>query len=207
MSGGPPVYLSPNTSPPSTHKPCPSPAHLEWSGPCSVTAPPTSCGPAHIRTLLWAPSTKQVPAADASHSARPFLGSTPNSLFAVHFRSHPPSIGLAQDPSLFKVHLRPLPRRPHLTQTSLRPRGSVLGRPQAHPSQPQPFSCSQISTTVTPAGGAAASSVAWHSLRYRSQRWYSSPAVCPSEPAYKKRKGGPPQTRPALTPAPRQRGS
>lgn len=42
------LYLSPNISPPSTHKPCPSPAHLEWSGPCSVTAPPTSCGPAHL---------------------------------------------------------------------------------------------------------------------------------------------------------------
>ena len=77
---------------------------------------------------------------------------------------------------------------------------SVPGRPQAHPSQPQPFPYPQSSTPVTPAGGSEASSVSWHSLRYRSQRWYSSPAVCPSEPAYKKREGRTTPTHPHLGP-------
>lgn len=107
---------APHTQDP--HKPRPPGvvASLEWS---SFLAPPTRPeAPPIFRALLWVPPTKQVPATNASQSARPFLDSTPNPApFTVHFRSHPPSVSPAQDTSPFKLHLWLLPRGPLLPQT------------------------------------------------------------------------------------------
>lgn len=172
------THASPAVAAPTQSGSGPSPLH-QSSGPRTPKAPPT------LPALLWAqppPSPASVSGARASHSARPFVGSTPNpGPSAVHFRLHPPSAAPPNtlafqaslqapptnpswapvpSPSALTLPTEASPSQPTSTPdiSSFRPHRLVPGLLQAHPSQPSPSS-------VIPAGGSAVSRVSWHSLR------------------------------------------
>lgn len=131
------LHRAPQGAPPSRPKPRPGPAHPGWAGPCSATVPPTRPrAPPTLRARIWAPPTKQIPMADASHAASPFLGSAPTPPLRIHSRPHPPGAAPPtwRSPTQDSAHFKPPLGFFQLTQVAPLSRTEC----RAFPSRPSP---------------------------------------------------------------------